>query len=63
MDDEGAVINIRGITEGNSGNGGMTRQIGSDKAHADQPKQNDAPNHAAEILSLAPAIAIPQNMA
>jgi hypothetical protein len=41
----------------------MTRQIGSDKAHADQPKQNDAPNHAAEILSLAPAIAIPQNMA
>jgi hypothetical protein len=41
----------------------MTRQIGSDKAHADQPKQNDAPNHVAEILSLAPAIAIPQNMA
>jgi hypothetical protein len=42
---------------------GKTRQIGEGEASAQQPKQNDAPNHAAEISSLAPAIAIPQDVA
>ena len=41
----------------------MTRQIGPGGNHAQQAKQNDAPNHAADNLSLAPAMATPQNLA
>jgi hypothetical protein len=41
----------------------MTRQIAQGGNHAQQAKQNDAPNHAADNLSLAPAMATPQNLA
>jgi hypothetical protein len=45
------------FTGGNRGNGEMTRQIGPGQVCTEQPKQNDAPNHAADTLSLAFAIA------